>query len=182
VVKESPAPLTGSEVERFAQLLATCQRPVFLYALGLLHNATDAEEVLQETNVVLWRKFSQFQAGTDFVRWACRIAYYEVLKFRERKPRPERVLSNEFIETLAVETERSWDQLDDRRVALSGCLAQLAPRDRQLVLRRYQPGATTRGVAEALRRSVQGTRRSLHRIRMDLLSCIQRTLDAEERA
>ena len=43
----------GSEkAELFARLLGGCQRKVFLYALGLLHHAADAEEVLQETNVV----------------------------------------------------------------------------------------------------------------------------------
>jgi RNA polymerase sigma-70 factor (ECF subfamily) len=147
----------------------------------LLHNAADAEEVLQETNLVLWRKFDQFQPGTEFDRWACRIAYYETLKFRE-KTKKERFFSNDFIETLATETEASLEPLDRRRDALTGCLGKLKERDRQLILSRYQSRATTRGIAEALGRSVQGTRKSLHRIRTLLLACIERTLAAEERA
>ncbi len=42
--------------------------------------------------------------------------------------------------------------------------------------------ATTRTVAEALGRSVQGTRKSLHRIRMTLMACIERTLTVGGRA
>ena len=162
-------------------MLATCQRRVFLYALGLVHNPNDAEEILQQTNLVLWRKFDQFEQGTDFDRWACRIAYYEVLKARENQGRM-RLLSSDFIDTMAAEAEKSLDLLDDRREALSGCLKKLREKDRYLVMRRYQHRATTRSVAETLGRSVQGTRKSLHRIRMALLACIERTLAARERA
>ncbi len=165
-----------AKVERFAALLATCQRKVFLYAMGLVHNSADAEEVLQETNLVLWRKFDQYESGTDFAHWACRIAYYEVLKLREKKAREERLFSNEFIEALAVEAQRSLEASDTRREALSGCLDKLREKDRRLLMQRYQPSATTRSVAESLGRSVQGTRKSLHRIRMTLLGCIQRAL------
>ena len=179
-VDEPRDPTGDPKVERFAQLLAKCQRRVFLYALGLVHNAADAEEVLQQTNLVLWRKFDQYQPGTDFARWACRIAYYEVLKFRERRSREARLFSNQFVETLAVESQSSMDLWDARREALVRCLKKLTERDRQLVLWRYQENATTRSVAEALGRSIQGTRKSLHRIRIALLGCIERTLAAEE--
>ena len=173
----------GTEkMDQFVQLLATCQRKVFLYALALVHNPVDAEEILQETNLVLWRKFDQFRPGTDFSRWACRIAHFEVLKFRERRPAAERLFSTDFLEALARDAEESLDVADQRREALRGCLGKLAERDRQLVLQRHQERATTRSVAEALGRSVQGTRKSLHRIRMTLLECIQRTLAAENRA
>ncbi len=167
--------------EAFARLLGRCQRKVFLYVLGLIHNAADAEEILQETNVVLWRKFDEYQPGTSFESWACRVAYFEVLKCRERIARERRIFSSELVETLADEAETLADQFDDRRDALEGCLTKLREVDRTLVLRRYQPGATTRRLAEASGRSVQGTRKSLHRIRMTLLECIQRTLATEER-
>lgn len=180
-VDDAQDPSVSPKVERFAQLLATCQRRVFLYALGLVHNAADAEEILQETNLVLWRKFDQYRPGTNFAAWACRIAHYEVLKFRERRAREERVFSSEFVEALAVESVGAMDLLDARRDALVRCLGKLNKRDRQLVTRRYQERATTRSVATALERSVQGTRKALHRIRMALLACIQRTLAAEER-
>jgi len=181
-VDHANGPEGGPKVERFVQLLATCQRRVFLYALKLVHNAADAEEILQETNLVLWRKFDQYRPGTDFARWACRVAYYEVLKFREKRAKEERVFSNDFIETLARESENAMDLLDARRDALARCLEKLRQNERQLVLKRYQEQATTRSVAEALGRSVQGTRRALHRIRLTLLACIERTLAAAEHA
>ena len=172
----------GSEkAELFARLLGGCQRKVFLYALGLLHHAADAEEVLQETNVVLWHKFDDYTPGTSFDNWACRVAYFEVLKFREKAARDRRVFGTPLVEALAAEAESILDQADQRREALEGCLAKLRRDDKALVLSRYQPGATTRTVAESMGRSVQGTRKSLHRIRTALLECIERTIAAEDR-
>ena len=148
--------------------------------MSLLHHAADAEEVLQETNVVLWRKFEQYQPGTDFVRWACSVAHYEVLKLRERQSREKRLLlSDEFIATLTIESQKSLDELEERRQALAHCLKKLSQTDRELILRRYQPSATTHAVAKALGRSVQGTRKALHRIRTALLGCTRRTLARE---
>lgn len=178
---ETFAQAPDSEVARFTHLLGTCQRQVFLYALGLLHNAADAEEVLQETNIVLWQKFHQYQPGTGFVRWACRIAYFQVLKLRARRPAEERLFSDEFIDVVAAEWDATLDDSDNRREALDGCLERLRPPDRELLLRRYQPGATTRSVAEKLGRNIQATRRRLRHLRERLLACIRRSLAAEER-
>jgi RNA polymerase sigma-70 factor (ECF subfamily) len=70
----------------FAALLASCQRPVFLYATSLLRNTAAAEEALQQTRVVLWQKFDRYQPGTDFVRFACGVARNEALKIRAKRP------------------------------------------------------------------------------------------------
>jgi len=147
--------------------------------MSLLHHAADAEEVLQETNLVLWRKFEEYQPGTDFVRWAYGIAHYEVLKVYEARSREKRLFSDKFMAMLATEAQTSLDLLEARRQALTCCLGKLSPTDRELVYRRYQPGASTRSVAEALGRSVQGARQALHRIRAALLACVGRTLARE---
>ena len=177
-----PPPPNLEKMEQFARLLGGCQRQVFLYALALLHNTADAEEALQETNLVLWKKFDEFVPDSDFGKWARRIAHFEALKLREKRGHEARVFSAGFVESLAAEAERGADLLDARRQALAGCLAKLSPRDRELLARRYEDHGTTSGVAAALGRSVQGARKSLHRIRMTLLECIQRTLAAEQRS
>lgn len=172
---------TNERMEQFAQLLATCQRKVFLYIMALVHHPTDAEEILQETNLVLWRKFDQYRPGTDFIQWACRVAYYEVLKYREKKAHQEHLFSSDFLERFADEVEQFLQETDARQEALTGCIQKLRPQDRHLLWQRYQPQASTRSVAQALGRSVQGTRKSLHRIRMTLLECIRRTLAQQTR-
>jgi RNA polymerase sigma-70 factor (ECF subfamily) len=163
-------------IEHFTRLWAECQRPVYLYAMSLLFNAADADEVLQETNMILWRKFDQYQPGTDFLSWAYAIAHYEVMKVRQQRARDRRLFSDDFLEVLAAPLQRSADHLETRRVALASCLGRLRDGDRELLLRRYQRGATTRDVAAAMGRSVGGTRKTLHRVRAALAACVRRTL------
>ena len=59
-------------------------------------------------------------------------------------------------------------------------MQELKAVDRDLIDRRYRKGVSTRDVAEALKRSPQGTRRSLQRIREALARCVRRKLSREE--
>src|SRR5438067_3592271 len=77
-----PPEQPGDE-ERLAMLMSH-QRRLFQYILSLLPNLQDAEDVLQETNLVVWRKFAQFQSGTSFFAWAARVAQLEVMKHRKK--------------------------------------------------------------------------------------------------
>ena len=71
--------------EEFIKLFTRYQRRVFLFILSQVPSPVDAEEIHQETNVIIWRKFDRFELGTNFLAWACQIANYEVLKYRSRQ-------------------------------------------------------------------------------------------------
>ncbi|MEX0718198.1 MAG: sigma-70 family RNA polymerase sigma factor [Planctomycetaceae bacterium] len=166
--------------EEFVQLFTRHQRRLYLYVLSLIGDPVEAEEVLQETNVVIWSKFDQFEKGTNFHAWACRIATYQVLKHRERRQRDKLYFSDDFIQTIAAEGRFDSDQSDLRRVALVECLKKLRERDRELIRQRYAPGETGKGIAERLGRPANSVYQSLGRIRRTLLECITRRLAAAE--
>ncbi len=166
----------------FTALLASCQRSVFLCAMSVLGNVADAEEVVQESQLLMWKKFGEFQAGTNFPGWACQIARYQALKRRAERGRKPLLFGNEFLTMLAISSdEESLARLEARRKAFAECLQKLRAADRDLVHRRYQEGLPTREVAASLHRSIQGTRRSLQRIRTALADCVRRKLSREER-
>jgi len=142
--------------------------------LTLLPNWNDAEEVLQETSLVLWRKFADFQPGTSYISWANRVAYFEVHKFRSRQKRAGQLFSNDLIDMLAEQSDDMRDLLTDQQEALQYCLEKLPDADRRLITSRYQGGATTRSLAQELSRSLESVCNSLKRIRLVLLRCIQR--------
>ena len=149
--------------------------------MSLLGNVDDAEEVVQESGLVLWKKFHEYQPGTDFIRWACQIARFQSLKVRARRFRGPQVFSNEFLAMVAAAAEeRSQAELEARQKAISQCMQELRAADHDLISRRYGKSRSTREVAEALHRSVQGTRRSLQRIREILAKCVRRKLSIEE--
>ena len=68
--------------DQFMDLLMAHQGQVFGYIYAAVRNLDDAEELYQQTSLVLWRKFSGYQPGSDFARWACKAAKYEILHFQ----------------------------------------------------------------------------------------------------
>ena len=176
---DSAVQLPAAPTENFVQLFTKWQRRLFLFILAQVPIVGDAEEILQETNLVIWRKSHTYTPGTNFYAWCCRIAVLEVLKYRERRRRNAVSLSDQLIEILAREASEHVDSLEDRRNALLTCLTKLAPADRELIRRRYSPGQTGRTVARQLGRPANSVYQSLSRIRRSLLECIKRRLAAE---
>ncbi len=168
------------QTAEFVKLLTGYQRHLYLYIVTLLPNTTDAEEVLQETNTTIWSKADEFVLGTNFAAWAKKIAYYEVLAFRKHAARDRLRFSNELIDTMAAEQHVDEEWLTQRRLALGVCMKKLNPDDRELITQRYVANITVRELAEQLGRPLKSIYRSLERIRMALLKCINRVIAGEE--
>ncbi len=103
--------------QEFIHLFTRHQRQLYLLILSQLGRLQEAEEALQETNVVILSKHQQFVAGTNFFAWAAQIAHYEVLKSRQRKQRDRLRFSDEFVDAVASEMEEQVDDLELRRQA-----------------------------------------------------------------
>ncbi len=165
--------------EEFVQLFTRYQRRIYLFILGQVPNPIDAEEVLQETNVVILRKHTQFEMGTNFLAWGCSVARFEILKHRDRYKRDRLHFSNEFLQLVEGETVKREAVSEARREALVGCISKLSETDRELIQLRYSPGNNGHNVAEALGRPANSVYQSLSRIRKALLDCINRRVAAE---
>lgn len=165
--------------ERFLQLFLAHERRLYAFILALVPNWSDADDLLQETSAVLWRKLDEFEPGTDFAAWALSVARFQVLNYRKKQRVNQARFSDQTVEALADRMTTLSEQSDARRDALEGCLTKLRDRDRELVQLRYQPGATTQAVAGRVGRSLPAVYKALNRIHTQLLFCIRRTL-AEE--
>ena len=164
---------------QFVQLFTKYQRRIYLYILFKVPHPFDADEILQETNLVIWRKCDQFQMGTNFLAWACQIATFEVLKFRDRTRRDRLYFSDEFIEQIGEAALDDAEHLEERRNALVACLVKLRDKDRELIQYRYAPGEKGINLARRLGRPANSVYQSLGRIRRTLLECINRRLRAD---
>ena len=164
---------------RFLQLFAQHQRSVHAYIYSLVPSRVDADDVMQETSLVLWRKWGEFDPNRDFVRWACGIAFHEVLKLRRKAATSRCYFNDELLEQISAEAIRQSDELEGRHVALLSCLSKLGTRDRELIERRYQAKTTARQVASDLDRPASTVYKALARIRGTLFDCVERTLAQE---
>jgi len=168
--------------EEFVQQFTIHQRRLYLLILSQTGNTQDAEEVLQETNLIIWSKYHQFDIATNFFAWAAQIATYEILKHRQRQRRDKLRFSDEFVEAVSRDVQERSDEFERRRMALDLCLQKLRPADRALIQERYRPGNRGKHVASDLGRPANAVYQSLGRIRRTLLECIQRRLDVEAHA
>jgi len=183
MMADSSQPLfdASARVDEFMRLYTQHQRRLYVYLLSLVHNVADAEELLQETSYILWKKFDEFQPGSGFGAWACRVAYLEALKFREGRTQGELPLSHKFLERIAGKMAEVSDLLELRGDAFNYCMERLSDLDRELITRRYVPGGSVRAIAAELNRPARSVSKSLMRIRKTLLECIDRRTRQEER-
>ena len=166
-------------MEEFVALLARHQRRVQLFVGSLVHDPADADDVVQEAQLVLWREFDRFRPGTDFGAWACTVAFHQVMAWRKKRQRDRLVFSDTFLTAVAKELEADPDRLDARRQALAGCLAKLPAPSRELVRRRYTDGENIESIASATRRTTEAVYRALSRARHLLHDCVTDTLVRE---
>ena len=171
--------VAGTPSPEFVQLFTQYQRRLFLYILSQVPNPIEAEEVQQETNVVIWSKFAQFRSGTNFPAWVSQIANFEVMKYRTRKKREKLHFSDEFLQTVAEASLQRSEELETRRAALFDCLKRLRAKDRELIEQRYAPGERGKHLAEQIGRPANSVYQSLGRIRRALLDCVEKQLTAE---
>jgi RNA polymerase sigma-70 factor, ECF subfamily len=174
--QESETDSLGGE---FVQLFTKHQRRLYLYILSQVPSPVDAEEILQEANIIIWRKFDSFQVGTNFFAWISRIANYEVLKYRDRRRRDRLYFSNEFVEAVSKEFADNEEMILERRNALLSCMEKLRSKDRELIQQRYASGESGKGLARLLGRPVNSVYQSLGRIRKTLLECMRRSMTLE---
>jgi RNA polymerase sigma-70 factor, ECF subfamily len=168
------------KVERFMAELMSHQRRLYQYIYAMLPRQQDVEDVLQNSLVVLWKKFEQFDPATSFFAWAARIAYLEVCSYRRQNRRLVTIFDEAVFEQIAAEVERESELLEARRDAMQRCAERLSLGDRELLGLRYAPGATVKDIAERLGRPANSVSKSLGRIRQALWDCINQEMAASE--
>lgn len=159
------------------RLISKHQAALLAYILTLHPNRNEAQDILQETNVVLWQKVGDFQAGTNFKAWAFRIAYLQTLAHLKRSERGNWLgFSSELVETLANEAEPVLEDFEQRHLALRGCLEKLPLKDRQIVHAHYESGRPLAEISAKIGRSVGALKQVLFRVRRALRSCVEANL------
>lgn len=167
--------------ERFISLLTGHQPQLMMLVRALVPNRADADDIIQEVNLYLWRHAHELRSEETFGAWIRQTVHFQVLTYRKRQGRQRAKFSEILVEQLAGEFDKLAATDDRRQSALADCLQKLSDKDRELILRRYQSDTTTTGLAAKLGRSAKGIYESLARIRQRLFECLGQALRQEER-
>lgn len=172
-------PPNTENTEAYLRLLTQHDRWLATYVYSLVARPADAEDILQEVKVTMWKHFATFEAGSNFRAWARKIATHQILNYRRSEQRrPQSTLDDEFIEAVAAEIDRRAETLDRRADALRLCLRKLPEAHRRIVTWRYYEDCGVEEIAAKSERTVEAVYRLLSRIREALNECVQRQTTA----
>ena len=91
----------GNRTLEFLKLFVRHEQEINAYILTLMPHVYDANDLFQEGMTVMWKKFDQFQPGTNFAAWGVQIMRYQILDYHRNLARSKRVLiEDSLFETL----------------------------------------------------------------------------------
>lgn len=163
---------------QFLELLNANDRALSLYVYGLVPRDSEAEDLLQQTKMLLWKHFDDFQLGTHFLAWARKIAFHQVLSHRRKRKRQPLPLEDEVLQAIGDAVSALAEQPSARHEALRLCLAKLPAEHRQLIQLRYFQDLEIEQVAKQIQRTEGAVYRALSRIRISLMDCVQKQAQA----
>lgn len=145
------------------------------FILALLPDFPAAEDVLQETFLVVQRKAAEFEPGSNFLAWVFQIARFQVMKAQQTHHRHAERFSEAVLDSLAASAPTEpWD---DRRLALlPGCIEKLGPQARRILDLFYQQEHKPQEIARHIGWASAAVSVALSRSRRALRECIEHRL------
>lgn len=167
---EQPGPVD----EAFIQLLTSEQFRLRRYITVLLGDPEAANNVLQETNVAIWRKANTFERGTNFRAWSRKVAYWQVQAYVRDQGRDRLVFTEKLVEQLTAREEAQDPREAEVRLALRHCLGGVSKQNRDLLRMRYEDGMPVAELANCIGKTPSAVKVGLMRLRRALQGCIER--------
>ena len=162
----------------YSQKLTAVQRSLYAYILSLLPNRSDAEDILQETNLILCKKAREYDPEGHFQGWAFSIARFQVMKHIMKFRRSKLYFSSETIDNIADEMESNDDLVSTRKV-LQVCYEQLPKHMTEIARLRFKEELNLKEISSRLNRPIGSVSATLHRIRANLRICVKNKIASE---
>lgn len=162
--------------DQYFLAITAIQNRLYAYILSLLADPVAAQDVLQETNLVLIRKSDDFQINASFESWAYNTARFQVLAHLRDRKRDRLVLHKAFAEKLAPPAEVMAEETERRIQLLGGCVERLSDEHKTLLHKRYGKEASIATLAEELGKTASAMKQVLYRIRNLLAACVEERL------
>lgn len=166
---------SNKSYQQFGELLTAEQLSLLRYLVVILGDADAASNVLQEANVVLLQKWTDYEPNTNFTAWARRVAYLQALALVRDKRREKLVFSEDTVRQIAARVD-PHAEVSEERMALRHCLSHLSKHSLEAIQQRYRDGYTIAELSERCGKSVSAMKVALHRTRRSLMVCIEKQI------
>ncbi|EMI55680.1 sigma-70 family RNA polymerase sigma factor [Rhodopirellula sallentina] len=164
---------------RFTKLWTDAQPTVSRYVSSLVRDQWAVRDIVQNTSLVLLKKFPEYDESRPFLPWAIGLAKFEVLSHHRDTARNRLICDTEFVELYTQKWAEIAPQLGDEAAALRHCIDELNGRPRTIVSLRYVEGQTSNAIASELDLSAANVRTILKRTRETLRRCIRKQIELQ---
>jgi RNA polymerase sigma-70 factor (ECF subfamily) len=161
--------------EEFLSLLTTNQRKVFSYILAAVGRRNIAEEIMQQTLLIMWKDFDKFEIGTNFSAWGKTIAYHKILEYRKQNAKSV-LFDSEIMQRVLEMSEKTSNDSNERVKALEGCMKKLKKSSQRILSMRYNQRMSCKEISAEIGRPIQTVYKNMSRIYTALKDCIDRTI------
>ena len=168
------------DYRNYMSLLSKNYQRIYNFILLLVSNHNNADDIMQETSILMFEKFNCFEQGTDFLAWAKTIARYKTLEYLRKQKSDKMVFNPDILELIEQDYEKHFSQRDDMVDKLRKCVSVLPHVDRQLLGLRYYEDISAVDIAKRFGCSFQKIYRDISRINSTLLHCIKHKIRMEE--
>lgn len=175
-----PPPEASTREAEFTSLLACHEHALAAYVFGLVPSTADAEDILQLSRLQMWKLFGRYEEGTNFLAWARKIAFYQMLNFRRADRARYLAVDPATLETLADTVASLSPPEEFHCAALEICMRKLPLDHRRLIVLRYSEDTDIPVLAGKIGSSAGAVYRALSRIRINLLACMKSEVSAPE--
>ena len=107
--------------EEFVSLFFASQTRILSFILSLVPNFNDGEDLLQEVWNIMWRKFDQYERGTDFAAWGKKVAYYLIMDYRRKQSLKHVIVNDQLFGIISEKASEYLEKLNTKiqRISLS---------------------------------------------------------------
>ena len=168
--------------EEFFRLYNAAQQRIYAYLLMMVHNHSDADDLLQETASVLWERYEDYDKGKSFAAWGVGIARNKALDFMKSKGNSRASFNSDFYDKISQIEGAEADNVNERSNALRNCIGKLSVQNQMIVHYRFEKGLTVKKMSQESGDSADKIYKRLSRIYSALRDCVSRTLARTETA
>lgn len=162
--------------ESFFRMYNSAQQRIYAYLLMMVHNHSDAEDLLQETASILWEKFEEFDNTKSFPAWAVGIARNKALDLMKSKRSSRPFFSEELYDDILKVEQAESANAEKRLNALRGCVKKMPLTHQKLINQRFEKGVAVKKISQKSGSSTDAIYKRLSRIYSALAGCVRRTL------
>ena len=162
----------------FLKLFLATQGDLKAFLASVLRDRAALEDVFQDTSLVLWQKFAEYDPARPFGAWARGIAAHKILQEREKTRRIPLAFSPASLHAILEAFDRGKAEPSDP-APLRDCVGKLPERSRRLLALRYGESLKLGDIARHVGSTLDAVHKALSRLRDALEECLRRKATAE---